>query len=238
VTVRIPIEAADPGSGVTHVRVVVADPTSKRGDERVYRAQATLVAGDAREGTWRATIELPAGSVAGFYEVEELELEDADENRRFQNGSSLEDAGFPGGFSQVGAGDTTKPEITSFKILTPVLHTDRGEEKLEVEIGAADAWSGIADWPDPIGRIRFALAPPAWPVSWGASGDISRLVSGDEHDGVWHQDLWLDEDAEIGTWKVRAIEVVDRAGNKTLLEDAPLEEFEAKVGPLSFENLP
>jgi hypothetical protein len=240
VTVRIPIELADPGSGVESVHLTIANPTTTRGQERVYRREATLVAGDAREGTWLATIELPSGSVAGFYPVERLELEDADEHFRVLGSNGLEEAGLPGGFTQVGAADTTKPEVTSFEILTPVLHTDRGEKKLEVEIGAADAWSGIADFPDPIARIDFALEPPGWPNSggYGASGDLSRLVSGDEHDGVWHQDLSLEEGAQIGTWKVRSIRVVDRAGNETLLEDAPLEELEDKVGPLSFENLP
>jgi hypothetical protein len=238
VEVHVPITVSDPGSGVNAVRLQVANPTEQGFvEERRYRPTATLVSGTAREGTWMATIPLPSGGAAGFYPVARLELEDNEEHWHVYGARSLEEEGFPGGFTEVGPADATKPRVTSFTIETPVIHSDRGEDKLEVEIGAADDWSGIADWPDPVGRIRFSLEPPQR-VSWGASGDGTVLVSGTEHDGVWHHDLWLGEDAIQGTWKVRYIELRDRAGNVTRLEDASLEEFEDEGWDLSFENLP
>jgi hypothetical protein len=238
VTVQVPIEVSDPGSGVVAVRLTVANPTVDRNENRVYHATATLVSGTAREGTWLATIPLPAGAAAGFYPVQYLTLEDADGHAAGFDAESLEWEGLPGGFTEVGPADTVKPKVTSFTFDTPVLHAARGETKLEVDLGVSDALSGVADWPDPVGRISFWLYPPGWPVSWGMSGDGWQLVSGNDHDGVWHSDHWLDEDAEFGTWTVAWIEVTDRAGNTTRLEDAALEEFEAAGNDLSFENLP
>lgn len=237
-TVTARIQAADPGSGVRHVFISVANPRAIRGQVQTYLGLATLESGDRREGTWSFSISLPAGSATGFYAVKALEIEDTDGQRSEYEPSQLERLGLPTGFDQVGAADTTKPEITSFEFLHPVIHTDRGETKVELRIGLADAWSGIAEAPDPVGRIEIRLEPPGWPVSWGAGGDSPHLVSGDEHNGVWQEDTRLEEDAEIGTWGILSIEVTDRVGNTTWLEGAALEELEERVGPLSFENLP
>jgi hypothetical protein len=238
VTLQIPIEVTDPGAGVEWVRLRIIHPTRKSGQERVYTRDATLVSGTPREGTWLATIELPAGAASGFYEVDELALADAEDHHRYLSGPSLEDDGFPGGFIQVGAADSTRPVITSFEFLTPVLHTAAGERKLETEVGVSDDWSGIAADGDVVSYLRFWLTPPDWPVSWGMSGSSPQLVSGTLINGTWHFDNWLREDASLGTWTVRGIEATDRAGNATRLEDGPLEDFEAEGWDLSFENQP
>lgn len=238
ITVQIPIEVTDPGAGVAWVRLRIIHPTSKWGRERRYTEYATLVSGTPREGTWLATIELPAGATAGFYEVDELALADAEERHRFLWGPSMEDDGFPGGFTQVGAADTTRPAITTFEFLTPVLRTAAGGRKLETEIGFSDDWSGVLARGDVVSDLRFWLTPPDWPVSWGMSGSTPQLVSGTLVNGTWHFDNWLREDASFGTWTVRWIEVIDRAGNATRLEDGPLEDLEAEGSDLSFENQP
>lgn len=238
VTLQIPIEVTDPGAGAEWVRLRIIHPASKRNRERVYTADATLVSGTSREGTWLATIELPAGATAGFYELDELTLADAEEHRRYLWGPSMEDDGFPGGFTQVGAADTTRPAITSFEFLTPVLHTAAGERRLETEIGFSDDWSGVVASRDVVSTLHFWLTPPDWPVSWGMSGSSPQLVSGNLIDGTWHFDNWLDEDASFGTWTVRWIEAIDRAGNATRLEDGSLEDLEAEGWDLSFENEP
>lgn len=238
VTVQIPIEVTDPGAGVEWVRLRIIHPTHNSGQERVYTRDATLVSGTPREGTWLVTIELPAGAASGFYEVDELALADAEEHHRYLSGASLEDAGFPGGFTQVGAADSTRPVITSFEFLTPVLHAAAGERKLETEIGFSDDWSGVVAHGDVVSDLRFWLTPPDWPVSWGMSGSTPQLVSGTLIDGTWHFDNWLEEDASFGTWTVRWIEATDRAGNATRLQDGPLEDFEAQGWDLSFENQP
>lgn len=238
VTLQIPIEVTDPGAGAEWVRLRIIHPTRKSGQERVYTRNATLVSGTPQEGTWLATIELPAGAASGLYEVDELALADADGHHRYFSGPSLEDDGFPGGFSQVGAADTTRPVITSFEFLTPVLHTAAGQRKLETEIGFSDDWSGVAAHGDVVSDLNFWLTPPDWPVSWGMSGSTPQLVSGTLIDGTWHFDNWLQEDASFGTWTVRRIEATDRAGNVTRLEDGALEDFEAEGWDLSFENQP
>ena len=238
VTLQIPIEVTDPGAGVESVRLRIIHPTSKSGRERIYRSDATLVSGTPREGTWLATIELPAGATAGFYEVDELALADAEEHHRYLWGPSMEDDGFPGGFTQVGAADATRPAITSFEFLTPLLHAAAGERKLETEIGFSDDWSGVDAERDVVSYLRFWLTPPDWPVSWGMSGSTPHLVSGTLINGTWHFDNWLEEDASFGTWTVRWIEAADRAGNATRLEDGALEDLEAEGWDLSFENQP
>lgn len=238
VTVEVPIDAADAGSGIKRVRLVVENPTSNAGAERVYASEPALASGTAREGTWLATIALPAGARTGFYPVQYLELEDFDHHWAVFNAESLEWDSLPGGFSQVGLGDTVKPSIASFSIEPQVIHTDADERLIEVEIGAGDDWSGVADWPDPVARVAFQLTPPGWPISWGMSGSFPELVSGTDHDGVWQIKRWLDADAPTGTYVVRWISVTDRAGNTRRLEDATLEEFEAEGWDLSFENLP
>jgi RTX calcium-binding nonapeptide repeat (4 copies) len=237
VTVQVPIEVTDPGSGVETVYMRVSHPTTKPGNERFYSATATLDSGTAREGTWLATFELPSGSTAGFYPVKELALKDAEGQWRTHNSATLEDRGFPGGFTQVGAADTTRPKITSFSIEPQVLHTAAGERKLEVKIGVADDWSGVNGGIDPVSDVGFWLTPPDWPSSWGMGGN-TELISGTYLEGTWQLNRWLEEDAAFGTWTVRWITVTDRAGNTTRLEDGPLEDFEAEGWDLSFENLP
>lgn len=238
VVLQIPIEVTDPGSGVDWVRLRIIHPMRKSGQERVYTRNATLVSGTPREGTWLVTIELPAGAASGFYEVDELALADAEEHHRYLSAPSLEDDGLPGGFTQVGTADSTRPVITSFEFLTPVLRTAAGERKLETEIGFSDDRSGVVAHGDVVSRLDFWLTPPDWPVSWGMSGSTPQLVAGTLINGTWHFDNWLPEDASFGTWTVRWIEATDRAGNTTRLEDGPLEDFEAEGWDLSFENQP
>lgn len=238
VTVQIPIELLDPGSGVESVGLKVAHPTSKPGEERIYTVFPTLVSGTERDGTWLATITLPSGSTAGFYSVKELAFEDLDHHWDVFNASSLEDHGYPGGFTQVGEADATRPEITSFSINTQVLHTATGERELVVDIGVDDDWSGINGWLDPVSDVHFSLTPPDWPISWGMSGSAPQLVAGTDLDGTWRLTHWLESGASIGTWRVRRIVVTDRAGNTTRLEDGSLEDFEAQGWDLTFENLP
>jgi hypothetical protein len=238
VTLQIPIEVTDPGEGVEWVRLRIIHPKRRSGLERIYTRDATLVSGTSREGTWLVTIELPAGAASGVYEVDELALADAEEHHRYFSGPSLEDGGFAGGFTQVGAADTTRPVITSFEFLTPVLHAAAGERKLETEIGFSDDWSGVAARGDVVSDLHFWLTPPDWPVDWGTSGSTPQLVSGTLINGTWHFENWLFEDASLGTWTVREIEATDRAGNVTRLEDGPLEDFEAEGWDLSFENQP
>gem|GEM_PF-2021686 len=237
VTVQIPIEVTDPGVGVESVWLRIAHPTTKPGQERIYSSAATLSSGTAREGTWLATIGLPAGATTGFYKVDELLLEDTDGRWRLLDGGTLEDDDFPGGFTQVGVGDTTRPTVTSFSITPQVIHTAAGERKVDVEIGVEDDWSGVDDDFDPISGISFTFTPPNWPISWGMSGSASQLT-GTYIDGTWKMSRWLEKEAGFGTWTVRWITVTDRAGNTTRLEDGSLEDFEAEGWDLSFENLP
>lgn len=239
VTVEIPIEVIDPGSGVKSVTLGIVSPISKGPWPRTYSAVATLTSGTERDGTWLAKFELPAGAAAGFYPVGELVLEDNAGHFRDLSADSLGEAGLPEGFTQAGAADTTRPEITSFSIGPQVVHTAAGENAIDVEIGVRDAWSGVdGTFDDPISRVRFWLTPPNWPISWGMSGARPALVSGTYYGGVWKMTSFLEEDAGFGTWRVRYIEVTDRAGNTTRLEDGPLEDFEAGGWDLDFENLP
>jgi hypothetical protein len=238
VTVEVPIELTDPGAGVESVYLRVANPTSKAGEERTYRSVATLDSGTARDGTWLATFELPAGATAGFYPVDELAFKDADGHWRSHDASTLEDQGLPGGVTQAGPADTTPPEIASFSIEPQVIHTAAGDRKITVEIGIEDDWSGVNAGLDPVSSLRFQLTPPNWPVSWGSSGSAPVLVTGTFQDGTWQMNRVLEEDAGFGTWTVRWISATDRAGNTTRLEDGSLEDFEAEGWDLSFENQP
>ena len=239
VVVEVPIEVTDPGSGVKSVALGIASPVKKGGWPRTYRAVATLVSGTERDGTWQAKFELPPGAAAGFYPVSELALKDHDGHSHDLSAGSLEEAGLPGGFTQAGAADTTRPEITSFSVEPQVIHTAAGEDEIDVEIGVKDNWSGVdGTFDDPISRVNFSLTPPNWPISWGMSGTSPKLVSGTLQDGLWRTRNFLEEQAGFGTWKVRYIEVTDRAGNTTRIEDGPLEDFEAEGWDLDFENLP
>lgn len=238
VMVEVPIEVTDPGSGVDLVNLRVANPTSRRGDERIYSSTATLVSGTPRDGTWLAKFELPAGATAGFYPIDELVLEDGDGHPRFLSASILEGRGLPGGLTQAGAADTTRPKITSFSVAPQMIHTAAGERRIDIEIGVEDDWSGVNGGRDPVSWLGLQLTPPNWPVSWGMSGGETVLVTGTYRGGVWRMSRWLEEDAGFGTWTVRSITAIDRAGNTTRIEDGPLEDFEAEGWDLSFENLP
>ncbi|HVY78013.1 MAG TPA: calcium-binding protein [Solirubrobacterales bacterium] len=239
VTVEVPIEVTDSGTGVKSVGLGIVRPLSKGPWPRPYRAVATLTSGTERDGIWLAKFELPAGAAAGFYPVDELVVEDNAGHFRDLSASSLEEADLPDGFTQVGAADTTRPEITSFSVEPQVVHTAAGENEIDVEIGTRDTWSGVdGTFDDPISRVRFWLTPPDWPISWGMSGGIPELIAGTYQDGVWRMRNFLEEHAGFGTWRVRYIEVTDRAGNTTRIEDGPLEDFEAEGWDLDFENLP
>jgi hypothetical protein len=239
VKIEIPIEATDPGSGVKSVWLGIASPLKKGIWPRIYREDAVLTSGTERDGIWLAKLELPAGAPTGFYPVSELVLEDNAGQVEHLSVGSLEEAELPGGFKQVGAADTTKPEVTSFSIEPQVVHTAAGENEVDVEIGVRDSWSGVdGGFGDPISYVGLSLTPPNWPTSGGLGGSSPELVSGTYQEGVWRLRNFLDEDAAVGTWKVRDIEVTDRAGNTTRLEDGPLEDFEAEGWDLDFENLP
>jgi hypothetical protein len=237
VTVEISIDLTDPGSGVDQIWWLrIRHPTSEPGVPRIYTLYPSLVSGDAREGTWRATLTLPHGGAAGFYSVENFSVVDGANNWAAWDADTLEDAGFPAGFSQVGVADTTPPEIIGYSLTPQVLHTAAGDRSFTVEIEARDDWSGI----DPQGgawvsRVSFWFTPPGYPVSWGMGTGDQILISGTRLDGTWRINGLLPTDAPQGAWGLRWIWVSDLAGNDARLEGP---ELESKGWDLTFENLP
>jgi hypothetical protein len=192
------------------------------------------ISGSAHDGEWQVQVELPRHAAEGDYEVGGVQLMDRAGNFTTYDRGELEALSSTLTFTQVGAGDGTKPQILGLTETPAVLHTTSGEGTFHLQLHVSDDLAGI-DTESFFSSISVGIDVPGHPGSFEYTGMAPRLVSGTALDGTWLIETTLPGTAPFGTYKVDSIWVSDRAGNYLALNQADLE---ARGLDLSFENLP
>ncbi|HEX5591941.1 MAG TPA: calcium-binding protein [Solirubrobacterales bacterium] len=192
------------------------------------------VSGSAHDGKWQVQVELPRYAIEGDYEVGAVQLMDRAGNFTTYDRGELEALSSALTFTQVGAGDGTKPQVLGLTETPAVLHTAAGERTFHLQLHASDDLAGI-DTESFFSSISVGIDVPGDPGSFEYTGMAPRLVSGTGLDGTWLIETTLPATAPFGTYTVDSIWVSDRAGNYLALNQAALE---ARGLDLSFDNLP
>ncbi len=163
----------------------------------------TLASGTPTDGTWEATLVLPAAPALGTWDVLVLPLVDSVGNV----GVVGPPAEFASGISVIDSSlDSDLPVVTGFGF-TPGAVPLGVSTDIVVSVSVQDA-SGVE-------------APWVWFEHTGTQTTTSPaqaiLVSGDATDGTWQATTTMPDSAAGGYWRARLQPVVDLAGNETPL---------------------
>jgi hypothetical protein len=173
------------------------------------------------------SVEVPQGSPLGVYTVESLEFEDDAGNEKVVDRAKLVSGIDEDEFSVYEGADTEPPTLESLTITPASTPTSAGPVDVHLDLGAADARSGVKRaW------VTVKLPnSPAPPYEFAYSPGAHR-ISGTQDDGVEEAIFELSQWAYPGAYRVSEVMIEDFAGNQVHLE-AP--ELEARGFPIQFE---
>lgn len=233
------IEARDAAAGVKGVSAIVRSPDAEPSVVRVNGSCATELPpeeGTRHDGKWDLAKPLGEEAVPGYYAVTDVYLCDLAGNWTHYGQSQLEALGFATEALWDPGGDTTPPEVLDFHFEPSTLHTSAGERWLSFYLHVRDDITGFGEGPRRgLSRIEVGFEPDPPPLEFSFGGHAPELLSGSILDGVWRQELALEEDAPSGDYEVTYVVATDRAGNTTTLTRADLE---ARGWQHSFYNQP
>ncbi|HEY0280292.1 MAG TPA: hypothetical protein VGC32_18660 [Solirubrobacterales bacterium] len=234
----ISIGAEDALSGVQSVFAAVQLPGWEPGPLELIGGcsnEERPDAGTRHQGTWDETRPLVAQAIPGTYVVSGVYLCDLAGNRTHYTKTELEELGYPTEFVETGAGDSTPPEVVGFSFGPSVLHAAEGENLIDFYVHVRDDDTGFGEpGLTDAAEIEVRFEHPGPLKSFGDREGPPELVSGTSRDGVYRQEVGLDADTPVGTYRVEEIIVSDRAGN-IAYEKAP--EMALAGWPLTFEDL-
>jgi hypothetical protein len=239
VDVPLTIAARDTVSGVENVVATIVPPDSEPPWIVIgggFDDDSHLVSGSRYEGIWHRTHHLAPDARLGYYRVVSVRLRDIAGHERNYNAQDLRGLGYPTEFLDTGGPDTTPPEIVDFWFEPSTLRTSNGERTIQFYTWVRDDITGIADWSFGTPPATSVEIEPAFPwTEFSNSGKVPVLISGSHVDGVWQEELSLEEDALPGSYQASYVGATDRAGNKTVLL---IPDLEARGFPHTFVNEP
>lgn len=237
-TVDISIDARDDASGVKSATATVVLPNWEPGPWEVLwqgsSAEIPPTSGTRQEGTWVQPYSLIENAMPGYYKILGVFLTDLVGNKTYYSPQKLKELGYPVEFLQSGGGDTTPPEILDFWFEPAHLRTSAGQRTIDFYTHVHDDITGFGQGPG-LWAIETDFEPPGKWTKFSYSGKLPELVSGSFLDGVWRQEVRLEEGAVPGEYKVTYLRATDRAGNDLVLNHA---EIEAEGWPAWFVNEP
>jgi hypothetical protein len=187
-TVTATGRVTDSFSGVKSVRFELDGPSNA-----VYAQTAGRTAGSALDGTWTATITLPANAPVGAYKLA-VSAADVAGNSASVNTSSTVTKAAP-------AGDVTKPVVVSWTVSATTVDTSTGPKAETVSAHITDNLSGVKS-------VQLELDGPGGAVY----AQPATLKTGTALDGTWSATITMPAGAPAGSYTVAAT-AVDTAGN-------------------------
>jgi len=143
---------------------------------------------------------------AGEWTIEELKIQDTVKNVTLLDNALLRALNYPASITVVNANsDLIAPTLESLKILTPEF-IGSNDTRVKIDVGAADNLSGVK-------QIKIALRSPSGEFHWGNAKFENGLTSVNKVIEVKSIGAF----AEIGTWTIAEIEILDAAGNRLYL---------------------
>ena len=183
--------------------------------------------GTKLDGTYLAYFLVKHWAAQGNYELTNLSLVDAAQNRLDDIGIDLQQANASASFTQTGVGDTDGPTASAISVSTPVVTAKANRFDAVIKVHALDAISGVKQvWID-----YKSVAKPTAPIMTFTSKDIACSVaaavnqcrySGTSFDGVWRIHSLMSSSSPKGFWNLWRIRIQDNAGNLTTLSGPAL----------------
>ncbi len=172
----------------------------------------------------------------GTYKVSGVYLCDLAGNTSHYTKEELEQLSYPTEFVEIGAGDTTPPEILDFWFEPTTLRAPAGERTIFFYTHVRDDLTGFGQWPNPgNSSVELDFEPPGEWHEFTSTGTVPELISGSQYDGVWRHEVVIEEAAPIGEYKINWVAATDRAGNHSALNTS---QIEASGWPHAFFNEP
>jgi RTX calcium-binding nonapeptide repeat (4 copies)/Bacterial Ig-like domain len=197
-TVTATGRVTDGFSGVKSVRFELDGPANA-----VYAQTAGRTAGSALDGTWTATITLPANAPVGTYKLAVSAADVAGNSARTNTSTTVTKA--------APAADVTKPVVVSWTVSATTVDTSTGPKAETVSARVADDLSGVKS-------VQLELDGPGGVVY----AQPASLKTGTALDGTWSAAITMPAGAPAGSYTVAAT-AVDVAGNSNhVVSSSPL----------------
>ena len=183
--------------------------------------------GNKLDGTYLAYFLMKRWSAQGTYQLTNLSLVDAAQNRLDDIDIDLANAGASASFTQSGLGDTDGPTARVITVVTAKVTAKSAKYEPVIKVAARDNVSGIKQiW------VEYkSAAKPSAPVITFTTTDIPCTVasavnhcrySGTSKDGVWRIHATVSTSVPKGAWNLSRVRLLDNAGNLTVLTGATL----------------
>ncbi|ACG74587.1 Ig family protein [Anaeromyxobacter sp. K] len=190
-----------------------------------FSGGARRISGDALDGVYTFTVEVPRYAESGTWHLEDLSVSDRAGNAGRLSEPELVALGFPTTFVNVGTvSDTAAPQLLALSITPTIIDTRAQAQTVTLTVRLADNLSGMA---------AFALVGLASPSSTAYLGVTPTLVWGDGLDGIYEITIDVPRYAEFGTWHLTELWLSDNAGNRASFPEA---ELRALGFPTTFGN--
>ncbi len=171
-----------------------------------------LIAGDALDGTWSTTFEVPEFSPSGSWGVFLFSLTDVAGNT-----TSVPPASLPAscGFDVASLPDTAPPTLAALSASTGAVDVTLGPAAITLTTVLEDDRSGVD-------HAAITFESPSGAENVVVDVESGHLVAGDALSGTYTVGFEIPQLAENGTWNVASARIVDAYGYVTQLDGASL----------------
>jgi hypothetical protein len=210
-TVTVTAHITDNLSGMISGGIVFRSPDGKLLTEP---APFSKVSGSATDGKWEANVTFKRFVRPGPWKIELLHLVDNVENGITLSARRIAAKGLPETIEVESVEDEEPPKLAGLSISPSSVNVTSASKTVAVGAHITDNLSGFNH-----GSVTFE-SPSGKQVTGEAA--FTKL-SGTETDGMYEATVSFEQYIQSGTWKVRALRMVDSVGNVAELSGAQLE---------------
>jgi hypothetical protein len=210
-TVAVTAHITDNLSGFANGWVAFRSPNGKQTTGKVSFAK---VSGTETNGTYEAKATFDRFIAPGSWKISALYLTDNVGNEVILTPSRLEAKGFPDTVHVESIEDEEPPALAGLAITPSSVNTSSSSQTVAVTAHITDDLSGFAG-----GYIVFE-SPNGKQAT--AKASFTKL-SGTATDGMYEATATFEQFIQSGTWKVKAVNLVNEVGNEANLSAAQLE---------------
>ena len=175
------------------------------------------ISGDALNGVYRATFQMPQFSEAGTWKISSVQLRDNTGNHSVLTAANLLSLGLPIDLAVTSVPDTMPPGIANIALSPAIIDTSAGPQDVTFDLNLTDDVSGVHD------QISMAVISPSGRQQQFLFGSDFTMTSGDALNGVWQVTRSIPRYSEAGLWSIQYVQLLDLAGNQTFFDTADLQ---------------
>lgn len=178
------------------------------------------MSGDELDGVYTNSLVLPRYSHAGNWTLFEFGAADTVGNQSRMSLAELRSLGFSTQFTVRGVDDREPPAIVSVAISPTTVDTSLSNQAVTITVHLRDDVAGM-DRPmsqSSHTRSSISFASPSKGQHAVTSFAVEQRASGDQHDGVYTNVVWLPQYSEPGVWSLDSMVLVDAVGNQQRID--------------------